>query len=116
MILDLIDVVAVRAGSGRAHRCDTISSLDGVVRLRPRRTHRFVRVAMHNVLGAEVDLVLTELRRLHTSGAPSVGVVLPFRTQADEIEARVLASLPTSAILDLDLRIGTAHGHAGQRA
>ncbi len=65
------------------------------------------------VVGAEVDRVLAELRHLHAVGSRSVAVVSPFRAQVEAIEARVLAELSTTTIVDLDLRIGTAHGMQG---
>jgi hypothetical protein len=65
------------------------------------------------VVGAEVRAVVRELRNLRSSGHHSVGVITPFRRQADAIEEAVLQSLTADDIEALDLRIGTVHGFQG---
>jgi hypothetical protein len=65
------------------------------------------------VVEAEVLHVIRELRRLHAAGARSVGVVTPFRAQADALEAAALESLSLDQIKTMDLRIGTVHAFQG---
>lgn len=65
------------------------------------------------VVRAEVRAVVDELRALRRRGATSVGVVSPFRAQADAIEAAVLATFGTDDLEALDLRIGTVHAMQG---
>lgn len=66
------------------------------------------------VVEAEVRRVLRELKSLLRDGASrTVGVVSPFRAQADAIEAAVLAELGADGIEALDLRVGTVHSFQG---
>ncbi len=65
------------------------------------------------VVGAEVDAVLRVLGELHGAGATSVGVISPFRAQAEALEARILTDLHVDVIEDLGLRVGTVHGMQG---
>jgi hypothetical protein len=65
------------------------------------------------VVAAEVTAIVTELRALRSQGAGSVGVVTPFRAQADAIEAAVLAAFTADDLEALDLRVGTVHGFQG---
>lgn len=65
------------------------------------------------VVQAEVDAVVNELRRLHRSGVRSVGVVTPFRAQADALEHAVLASFNADELERMDLRVGTVHAQQG---
>lgn len=92
--------VATRSPLTEAHDCVHVERLDGV---RDRA----------GVVRAVVDRVLTELHALHAAGERSVAVVSPFRAQAAAIEAQVLSTLPTTTVLELDLRVGTAHGMQG---
>src|SRR5690606_22953467 len=59
------------------------------------------------------DAVLHVLGELHGAGATSVGVISPFRAQAEALEARILADLHVDVIEDLGLRVGTVHGMQG---
>lgn len=61
---------------------------------------------------AEIDQVIAELRRLRPF-ARSVGVITPFRAQADALEQSVLASFGADDLIAMDLRIGTVHGFQG---
>ena len=68
----------------------------------------------HGVVEAEVRRVIRELKSLRRDGASrAVGVVSPFRAQADAIEAAVLAELGADGIESLDLRVGTVHAFQG---
>ena len=66
------------------------------------------------VVEVEVRRVIRELKsRLRDASCRSVGVVSPFRAQADAIEAAVLAELGADGIEALDLRVGTVHSFQG---
>lgn len=107
----LVDFVADRLYGGRvsvATRKPSTASRDCV---------RVVQVEgsrdSNGVVSAEVDLVTRELGRLRGIGARSVGVITPFRAQADAIEAAVLRSFSTDHVEYLDLRVGTVHAFQG---
>lgn len=61
----------------------------------------------------EVALIVDRLRAELEAGETSVGVLTPFRPQADAIEAAVIAAFELSEIDALDLRVGTVHSFQG---
>ncbi|MGI9643933.1 MAG: DEAD/DEAH box helicase [Ilumatobacteraceae bacterium] len=61
----------------------------------------------------EVELIVDQLRQELVASSPSVGVLTPFRAQADAIEDAVLAAFDLDDIDALDLRIGTVHSFQG---
>ncbi|GAA0733558.1 AAA family ATPase [Dactylosporangium roseum] len=65
---------------------------------------------------AEVDAVLRTVRELSAAGVTGVGVVTPFRAQADAIESALLQELPVEEIERLGLRSGTVHAFQGSEA
>lgn len=65
------------------------------------------------VVRPEVDRAMAELRALLRSGVRSVGVVTPFRAQADALEEAALRSFDVDELEALDLRIGTVHAFQG---
>ena len=65
------------------------------------------------VISAEVTAVLAEVRQLHRRGANSVGVISPFRAQADALEAAMLAAFSATELMAMDLRVGTVHAFQG---
>ena len=65
------------------------------------------------VNAAEVALILRRLRADLKSGCSSVGVLTPFRPQADAIEEAVLSAFDLAEIDALDLRVGTVHSFQG---
>jgi hypothetical protein len=65
---------------------------------------------------AEVDAALAAVRDLAQRGGPGIGVVTPFRAQADAIEAELLRVYPVEAIERLGLRSGTVHAFQGAEA
>ena len=67
----------------------------------------------HRSVTGEVDAVIAELRQLLDAGAASVGVVSPFRAQADAIESAVLKAFDADQLEALDLRVGTVHEFQG---
>jgi hypothetical protein len=65
---------------------------------------------------AEIDAVLATVRDLSAQGVTGIGVVTPFRAQADAIEAALLNHLPVEEIERLGLRSGTVHAFQGSEA
>jgi hypothetical protein len=65
------------------------------------------------VVSTEVGTVVRRLRTLLSEGVSSVGVVTPFRAQADALEAAVLKAFTADELVALDLRVGTVHGFQG---
>ena len=107
----LVDWVSRRVYDGRvkvATRSPLTESVDcvDVERLAGRRNDA-------GVVDAEVAWVVDRLRRLRSEGAGSVGVLSPFRAQADAIEAAVLGAFSAADVEGMDLRIGTVHGFQG---
>jgi len=108
----LVEFVARRLYGGRVHianrspatesrDCVALVQLDGAGR------------DANGVVREEVDRVMAELQRLRAAGETSVGVVTPFRAQADALEAAALAAFDIDDVEALDLRIGTAHAFQG---
>ncbi len=62
---------------------------------------------------AEVDEVLRQIERYAAGGASSIGVVSPFRGQADALEAAILAAYGPEDVERLGLRSGTVHAFQG---
>ncbi len=65
------------------------------------------------VVRSEVDDVVARLQAMRLAGEGSVGVVTPFRAQADAIEEAVLDAFSVEDLNALDLRIGTVHAFQG---
>jgi very-short-patch-repair endonuclease len=65
------------------------------------------------VVEDEVARVVRELKSLDRDGHRSVGVVSPFRAQAEAIEASVLSEFRADALERMDLRVGTVHAFQG---
>jgi len=107
----LVDFVARRLYDGRVQvatrspRTEWKDCVD-VVRLNGRR-------GTDGVVRAEVERAVAELRTLSRAGRTSVGVVTPFRAQADAIEEGVLAAFSADELEALDLRVGTVHAFQG---
>ncbi len=107
----LVEFVAMRLYGGTvkvATRAPTTTAKDcvSIVRLEGRRSK-------DGVVGAEVDAALQELVRLRRSGANSVGLITPFRAQADALEAAALRAFKIDDLEALDLRVGTVHAFQG---
>lgn len=63
---------------------------------------------------AQIDAVVTELRRLEEAGfAGSVGIVTPFRVQANRIRDRVHAEFAQRTLTDWGFLVDTADGFQG---
>ncbi|GAB2959488.1 AAA domain-containing protein [Saccharothrix stipae] len=61
----------------------------------------------------EVDAVLAHLRRRIAAGVRSIGVITPFRAQADALEQALLDRLSLDEITTGGVRVGTVHGVQG---
>jgi hypothetical protein len=92
--------VATRAPSTQSRDCVDVIRLPG---------HRDA----NSVVIAEVQRIVTELRTCLRDKLSSVGVVTPFRSQADALEAAVLNAFTADELESLDLRVGTVHGFQG---
>lgn len=62
---------------------------------------------------AEIDAVVDLVRKLAADGAASVGVVTPFRDQADALERTIAEQVDDEVISSLSLRVGTVHAFQG---
>ena len=62
---------------------------------------------------AEVATVIQEVRAAQQTGATSVGVITPFRAQADALEEAFLNEFSPEEIERLGLRTGTVHAFQG---
>lgn len=62
---------------------------------------------------AEIDEVMRQIARYAAAGASSIGVISPFRPQADAIEEAILAIYGPEQIEHLGLRSGTVHAFQG---
>lgn len=62
---------------------------------------------------AEIAAVLGEVARYAASGETSIGIVSPFRAQADALEEAILSAYGPEEIDRLGLRVGTVHAFQG---
>ncbi|GII22856.1 AAA domain-containing protein [Planosporangium mesophilum] len=65
---------------------------------------------------AEVDAVVAVVKDLAERKTTGIGVITPFRDQADALEAALLAAFPVEDIERLRLRTGTVHAFQGSEA
>jgi len=68
------------------------------------------------VSAAEVAGVVDAVRELVAAGGQGIGVVTPFRGQADALESALLSAFPVTEIERLGLRVGTVHAFQGSEA
>jgi hypothetical protein len=107
----LVEFVARRlyggafAVAGRSPRTECIDCID-VDRIAGRR-------GKAGVVVAETDHVLDLLRHRRDGRRRSVGVITPFRPQADALERAVLAAFTADELESMDLRVGTVHAFQG---
>jgi AAA domain len=71
---------------------------------------------LDGVCPAEVSAVVDAVRELVAAGGQGIGVVTPFRGQADALESALLAAFPVAEIERLGLRVGTVHAFQGSEA
>jgi len=67
----------------------------------------------HRVVVEEVDEVLRQVRRWMDAGTTSIGVLTPFRPQADALEEAILDAFTIEEIEHHQLRVGTVHAFQG---
>jgi hypothetical protein len=72
-----------------------------------------VRSAQGDELHDEVSTTVALVRELLERGERSVGVVSPFRAQADALESALVTSFTTDEIERMSLRVGTVHAFQG---
>ncbi|WP_436521014.1 DEAD/DEAH box helicase [Actinoplanes sp. HUAS TT8] len=65
---------------------------------------------------AEVAAALAAIAELAGSGVRGIGVISPFRAQAEALEAALLRELTADRIEELRLRVGTVHAFQGSEA
>ncbi|MFI1990781.1 DEAD/DEAH box helicase [Actinoplanes sp. NPDC020271] len=65
---------------------------------------------------AEVEAAVATVERLAADGHRGIGVISPFRAQAEALEAALLAAFPAERIEELRLRVGTVHAFQGSEA
>ena len=68
------------------------------------------------VNASEVAAVVDLVRRLAADGRRDIGVISPFRSQADALESALLGAFPVEEIERLRLRSATVHGFQGSEA
>jgi hypothetical protein len=61
----------------------------------------------------EIDEVISQVAAMDAAGETSIGVVSPFRAQADALEEAILNTFGPDDIDRLGLRVGTVHGFQG---
>ncbi|WP_232050612.1 DEAD/DEAH box helicase [Actinoplanes sp. OR16] len=64
----------------------------------------------------EVSAALEAVSALVDKGVRGIGVISPFRAQAEALEAALLRALPAERIEELRLRVGTVHAFQGSEA
>jgi hypothetical protein len=64
----------------------------------------------------EVDTALKVVGDLVAEGQRGIGVISPFRAQAEALEAALVAAYPVERIEELGLRVGTVHAFQGSEA
>ena len=64
----------------------------------------------------EVTAAVETVRRLAADGVTSIGVITPFRAQADAIESALAAALSVEELERLAVRVGTVHAFQGNEA
>ncbi len=62
---------------------------------------------------AELDAVRAEVRNAMDAGAASIGVVSPFRAQADRLEGMLVVSFTGAELRRYGVRVGTVHAFQG---
>lgn len=88
------------------HPANESTDCIGVMRVNGTRTKL-------GVNAAEVDACVTAVRDLVERGYVKIGLLSPFRAQADALEAGVLAQLDAATMEASNLRVGTVHSFQG---
>ncbi|MEU4564552.1 AAA domain-containing protein [Actinoplanes sp. NPDC023936] len=66
--------------------------------------------------GDEIAAALRAVGELADAGYRGIGVISPFRAQAEALESALLAAFPAEKIEDLRVRVGTVHAFQGSEA
>jgi hypothetical protein len=106
----LIDVVARSLYGGQLHvatRTPISECVDCVALTRTTGAR-----GKGGLIEAEIDAVVRALQTMRFT-ARSVGVVTPFRAQADALEAAILASFGADELVRMGVRVGTVHSFQG---
>jgi hypothetical protein len=106
----LIDVVARTVYGGQLHVATRTPMSDRVDCVSLTRTDGTREKG--GIVQAEIDAVLHSMRAMRHL-ARSVGVVTPFRAQADALEAAILASFGADELVRMGVRVGTVHSFQG---
>lgn len=64
----------------------------------------------------EVKTVVAQVRQLAGDAVTGIGVVTPFRAQAEALEAALVAEFPVDELARLKVRVGTVHAFQGSEA
>ncbi|MBL7257308.1 DEAD/DEAH box helicase [Paractinoplanes lichenicola] len=64
----------------------------------------------------EIAAVLAAVEKEAAAGTRGIGVISPFRPQADALEAALVEAYPVERIEELGLRVGTVHAFQGSEA
>lgn len=107
----LVEFVAHRLYSGHVHVATRSPLTESADCVDVRRVA--AKAGTDKSVRGEVDAVMSELFKLSGAGARSVGVVTPFRAQADALEAAILAGFGADDLERMDLRVGTVHQFQG---
>src|SRR5690606_38826723 len=65
---------------------------------------------------AEVEAAVETVRRLMADGVHGIGVISPFRAQAEALEAALVAAVPLEDLRRFAVRVGTVHAFQGNEA
>ena len=68
------------------------------------------------VNAAEVTVAVETVEKLSAAGFRGIGVITPFRAQAEALEKAFVAAFPVERIEELGLRVGTVHAFQGSEA
>lgn len=107
----LVDFVARRLYGGRLHVATRNPRTEGSDRIEI--VHMEGRRDKAGVVRDEVEEVLRRLRVMLADGTRNVGVISPFRAQADALEVAILDAFSMAELDALDLRVGTVHAFQG---
>ncbi|GIF04229.1 hypothetical protein Asi03nite_17670 [Actinoplanes siamensis] len=110
----LIDFPARRFYGGRVAVLTRTPLADGASAIDVR--HVPDAALVNGVNEAEVAAALRAVQELAAAGFRGIGVISPFRAQAEALEAALLTALPAERIEELRLRVGTVHAFQGSEA
>ncbi|GAA4601061.1 hypothetical protein GCM10023107_55320 [Actinoplanes octamycinicus] len=110
----LIDFPARRFYGGRVSVLTRTPAADAIDAVDVR--HVSAAEVVKGVNRAEVTAALAAVEELAAAGHRGIGVISPFRAQAEALEAALVAAVPAERIEELRLRVGTVHAFQGSEA